>query len=414
MTVAVLELDAGFMVGGSYAYVGINLVGDGSVAAPDSMKQDITAYGRDSGWSTARGSTTGVTAGFVSPGGTLNSTLDNRDRRFDPNYTAGPYNTQVKRGVPIFLYATYGSQYSIFQGFADAWPQTYPSVGVDQTVALAATDGTARMANAGLDISRPIELTGARIQAVLNAVGYTGAVSISPGAVFVSALTQQSSTSTVSAWSHLTDVVMCEGGELYFDDDNTLIFRDRNLIQSETRSRTPQATFGDQGSELRFSDVKMGSPPIINQQTITWSAIGAKVNAADGVSQRAYWGLQAGPPLALPFASAVDAQALASWIVGRFAQEVTTFVSVSFKPARDPSHLWAQALGRKLGDLITVKLTPQGPGSRLSANCLIRGIHHDYHNHDWTTTFYLQDASWLANIAIVGTNLVGDGSVIGF
>jgi hypothetical protein len=415
-TFAVLELDAGFMSGGNYAYVGINLVGDGSVAAPDQITHDITAFGRDAaGWNVARGSTSGVTSGFVAPGGTYNATLDNRDRRFDPNYTSGPYNTQVKRGVPILLFATYNAiTYSLFQGFADGWPQTNPNLGRDQTVGLGATDGTARMANANLDITRPVELSGARVQAVLNAIGYLGATSISPGSIFVSALTQQTNTSTVSAWSHLTDVVMAEGGELYFDDDNTLVFRDRNLIQSETRSRTSQATFGDAGAELLYQDVKQGSPPVINAQEITWNATGSKVNAADGTSQRAYWGLQAGPPLVLPYANAVDAAALASWIVQRYAQEINTFVSVTIKPSRDPANLWPQVLGRKLGDQITVNLTPQGPGSRLSKTCLIRGIHHDYQSRDWTTTFYLQDASWLANIAIVGTNLVGDGSVTGF
>jgi hypothetical protein len=414
MTLPTLELLAGFPVGGSYAYVGVNLVGDGSTAAPDLITQDITDYLRDSGFTVTRGSSSHVPAGFVAPAGTFDSTLDNLDRRFDPNHTSGPYNTQVKPGVPILLYGTYSvTEYALFRGAADVWPQTYPLHGVDQTVGLPATDGTARIAGTGLDITRSRELSGARVQAVLDAIRYNGATSIADGQVFVSALTRQTSTSTVSAWSHLTDVAMAEGGDLYFDDDGTLIFEGRNEVQSRTRSRTSQGTFGDAGSELRYSDVTMGSPPLVNDQTITYNTTGSQVNAADAASQAKY-GVQSGPSLALPFVTKGDAQAYAAWIVQRFASPVTTFTSVVFKPQRDPANLWPQALGRKLGDLITVNLTPKGGGSRLSATCLIRGIRHDYRARDWTTTFFLQDASWLTNIAIVGTNLVGDGSVTGF
>jgi hypothetical protein len=72
--------------------------------------------------------------------------LDNRDRLFDPLYSAGAYYGKLKPGKRVRLVARYGGvDYTRFDGFVDGWPQTYPSPSVkDALVQLKATDGFKR------------------------------------------------------------------------------------------------------------------------------------------------------------------------------------------------------------------------------------------------------------------------------
>lgn len=77
------------------------------------------------------------------PLGTASFVLDNRDRLFDPLYSAGAYYGKLKPGKRIRLQYTYGATtYIRFDGYIDGWPQTYPSPSVkDALVELAATEG---------------------------------------------------------------------------------------------------------------------------------------------------------------------------------------------------------------------------------------------------------------------------------
>ncbi len=371
-----------------------------SFAAGD---QDITAYGRDASWSTQRGtSSLPGPGGFVASAGTYTSTLDNRDRRFDPNYASGAYYPDVVPGVPLAKVATWAATpYSVFTGRVDDWPQLYPAVAKDQVVNLQATDAVGFFSGIQFADARPAELSGARIQAIVDASGWPGPTAISTGQTIVNALPF----GVVSAWSHMSDVCNAELGDLYVAKDGTLTFRDRDLIISETRSSVSQATFGDT-SNFKYADVTMGTTAIVNDCTITYTDKGAQVNAQDAGSIASPWGLHS-LNLTLPIHTGTMAQAYANWIVALYKTPLTTFTSLTVKPGRDTTNLFPQVLGRELSDLITVIRTPgvdtgSGalvPSTALNRACWIRGIKHDYSNHVWTgTTFSLQDASWRSNL----------------
>jgi hypothetical protein len=58
--------------------------------------------------------------------GTLSLTLKNNDRRFDPEYAAGPYFGNLTPNIPVRLRATWNAvTYPIFRGYVDGWPQSY-------------------------------------------------------------------------------------------------------------------------------------------------------------------------------------------------------------------------------------------------------------------------------------------------
>jgi hypothetical protein len=104
------------------------------VAAP--TWSDITAYVRSV--STSRGRTDDW-QNFDSGSATL--VLDNRDRRFDPTYTAGPNygNLQPRRQIRVTADAGTGSGYvDLFRGYVDGWPVRLSQAGFDSTVTITA------------------------------------------------------------------------------------------------------------------------------------------------------------------------------------------------------------------------------------------------------------------------------------
>lgn len=81
--------------------------------------------------------------------GTAQIVLDNRDRRFDPFYTSGPYypNGLTPRR-PIRIVGQIGGQtYEVFRGFVAGWPVTWSEAGKDSTVTIQCFDALGLMAN---------------------------------------------------------------------------------------------------------------------------------------------------------------------------------------------------------------------------------------------------------------------------
>lgn len=420
MTAPVIALVAGFEAGDSNNYGFYDeAVYDTPTYAPDVIEHTITAYGRDqAGFTINRGVQQIVTQGFAATAATFSGVLANQDRRFDPNYLSGPYvenaTSKVVPGVPLILRTTYNAiTYTLFSGYVDDWPQEYPEAGKDQVVKLDATDYTAQLAAANLSITRGAEYSGARITAILDAVGYTGARSIAHGNTIVSALTR----GTVSAMSHISDVTNAEWGQFYISAGGTVTFRGRDEIFSDSRSTTSQATFGDNRTTELSCKSSMISAPIYNRVVLTYSDTGSQVTSNNVASQNEPWGLRS-LALSLPFSTAGQAQQYADWIVLQYANPRTLFASLDIVPSRGNGktsgidNLFPQAFGRELGDRITVKKT-MTVGPRLSSECLIVGISHTYSDHVWSSTrFTLQDASFTQNLAYYDTSVYAEsGSV---
>jgi hypothetical protein len=67
--------------------------------------------------------------------------LNNRDRRFEPDYASSPYYPNVVPTRRMRIRATHDQViYPLFQGFTEGFPQDYPGTGMDATVRQSATD----------------------------------------------------------------------------------------------------------------------------------------------------------------------------------------------------------------------------------------------------------------------------------
>jgi hypothetical protein len=100
--------------------------------------------------------------------------------------------------------------------------------------------------------------------------------------------------------------------------------------------------------------------------------------------------------------------------INLYKTAIDRFATITVRPARDPTNLWPQVLGRLIGDRITVKRTPL-TGARISKESFIVGIQNSVQAsttlNDWTTTFTLMDASRWPSPLIVGTGQVGVDTV---
>jgi hypothetical protein len=103
---------------------------------------DVTAYvremttdrGRYDDWGTFDGSASVV--------------LSNRDRRFDPFNTSGPYFGKLLPRRQIRIRATHGgTTYPVFRGFVAGWPPNWTDAGKDSTVTLSCFDAMGLLAS---------------------------------------------------------------------------------------------------------------------------------------------------------------------------------------------------------------------------------------------------------------------------
>lgn len=73
--------------------------------------------------------------------GRMTVVLDNRDRHYDPEYSAGPNFGNVKPMRRIRLRAVWDTTYDLFTGFVDSWDQDYDMT-AEATCTVTATDGS--------------------------------------------------------------------------------------------------------------------------------------------------------------------------------------------------------------------------------------------------------------------------------
>lgn len=330
--------------------------------------------------------------------GTMQITLDNSDRRFDPTNLAGPYvaagATQVKAGRAIRLRAIWASvTYDLFRGFVDEPRLTYVQRG-PATTTLTATDGTAAVANYDQNGGATVgagEDTGARINRILDNMGWPAV----ERNIAVGKTTVQGTDLSANAWAEIVLTSDTELGEVYFDVDGKLTFRNRHALSTDTRSNTPQAVFGDadDGIELGFVDVELTADLNQTRNVIRAGRVGGTQQIVEDASSIAEYRRRTWQRSDLLHQTDTEVADYARYVLSLLKNNELRIATLRVDPLADPTRLFPHVLGRKLGDRITVKFTPPGGGTRISRDVFIRGIDHSIGLDTWQTTFALQDAT---------------------
>lgn len=380
---------------------------------------DLSQYVRDNAFNISRGSSQQSATSLIADEGSFTATLTNTDRQFDPTFTSGPHFGELLPGVPMDFVATWdGTDYPLFSGANTQWPQIYPNQRVDQITSIACADGQRFYARAEVTDIFPKQLTGDRIAAVNDAIGSVvgGSVSIADGTAYVPFTGD--GTSASNGWTLMADACSAEWGALFVDASGVLRFFDRPGIAAAGSWATPQAVFGDahDGIELPFFDVipNFDDVRIVNDATNVYNQFGSKAHAEDlsyvGDPSKP-WGKHTWSQ-SFPMSSGALARSYVHEIVRRFADPTVRIDKLVIKPQRAPDLLWPVVLSLELGQQITVRVTPQGGGTRIEQTCYIQHIQHDYSSGGWQTTYDLNDSSLVTINAFVGDGHLMDGTTM--
>lgn len=375
----------------------VNTLGDGSAVSP--IWTDVTPYQTEGQTTIRRGSSRVDSPILQYDPGTLSMPLADPDRRFDPSNLAGPYvdpvtgKTRVTAMRAVRVRASWASvDYELWRGVADDFTSVWYDPGHCVTT-LTATDafkvfqGINRAAGALVGAG---ETSGARVNRILDAASWpAGDRLISDGNTTV-----QETDLSGDVLSQLRQVADTEIGELYVDGGGRLVFRNRLALMQDTRSNTSQATFGDSGTELPYTDLQQATDDatFYNKTRVT-RAGGTEQTAQDTASQALFYERTYVPSTQPILETDAAALTYAQWLLAVSSEPEIRFTSMTIEPASDPANLWPQALGRQIGDRITIRRRPPGGGSLIERDCFIRGIEHRFGNEEWSTVWALQDAT---------------------
>jgi hypothetical protein len=362
---------------------------------------DVTQYVR--GISVKRGRSR-ILEKFTS--GQANLELDNRTRIFDPAYAAGPYFGQI---LPRKQLVIDEDGEEIFTGFVEDWNFNYPQSGFDATAEVSASDGFSILAQQTLSAgTATAQLSGARVSAELDAVGWSS-VKRDIG-VGQSTLDADVIPANTNVLQYLQKVETSEFGALFMDRSGAVAFRDRAELQAFTTG----VTFSSGGIPYRDIAVVWGTEEMKNSVAITYTSGGSVAGTAiadDTTAQAAYGIMDASYTTIL--SSPVEASALASWLVGLYAQPQYRVDSLTVRLEAISAGNKASVLDLELGDVVKVEFTPSGIGAVVSQIVSIDQISHEISidSHDVVFTLSEALAAFILDDALFG---VLDEDILGF
>jgi hypothetical protein len=394
-----LTVEAGFSAATGSSGVWDVSVWNTGTWGPDVVWSDITQYTR------AFSTKIGRSREFDHySAGTASVVLNNRDARFSPENTTGPYATAGITGVrpwrPLRIKAAFaGITYPVFYGFIESFRDEFPGT-KDARVIVTCVDGIALLAafdgyeQAAVGADEP---AGVRLHRIAD-----NAMWDLPRAFDSSGTLVQATTLAQNAWGEMLLTADSDGGEIWQDPDGTLIFEHAGSPFERTRETTVQATFTDGVGLMRYADIELAydGDLLVNVAKLA-RAGGTQQTAADNTS-RALYGEHLFSRSDLVCNTDTQALSLASRMVTLRAQPELRVKSITIQPRKTPATLWPQVLGRRIRDRIHINRTVPGTAVTLSRDRFIDGIEHAATPNSWTTVLRTSSAEQFASAGELG------------
>jgi hypothetical protein len=342
----------------------------GPVAA--TFAEDITAYVREA--STQRGAQRELER---IEAGTGNIVLENLDGRFTPFNTSSPYYPNVLPMRRIRITGTWSAiAYPVFVGFVEGWPVQFPS-DADMETHVSLVDGFKMLAQAFVSGSFIQQGSGARVTAILDAVGWpTTDRDIDVGTATVPAITL----ANVSALEHLQQIAHAEGGRFFIGKDGFAVFRETVEVNPDLSTRT----WADNGTAMTYRDVVVvcDDSLILNDVHLT-RAGGAEQIATDPSSQNEF-GTRSSAETDIQLASDGAVLTRAQLQVTRYANPVLRLEGLVDNAMQH--EFWDRVLVRDINDIVLV-IESRTQTEQVSS---IEGIAHTIgRDGTWTVTLSL-------------------------
>jgi hypothetical protein len=310
--------------------------------------------------------------------GQLSVSLRNQDRFFDPRAgsTFAPF---VEPRNPVRVQAD-GTP--VFTGLIDDWAFSY-SPGGDSVASFQASDAFALFArNLNDGDAAPEELTGARLNRVLDQVRVNwpalerdidaGNSTLEAGVVDDNTL------------NYLTNVVEAsEQGLVFMSKDGRVAFRQRL-----TTPTVSPVTFSDDGTGVPYEDVRIsfGTDLMVNQAIVVCPD-GTAISE-DTTSQLKYGIIER--TLDTQLSTLSQAESIADFLIDRYANPEYRVESVTVNLRALSDAQVADVLELELGDQARLVFTPNAVGSAIEVANRVIGISHDVGVAEHRVTFNLE------------------------
>jgi len=294
----------------------------------------------------------------------------NRGRIFDPTYTSSPFYGEIvpKRKIRIWVDDTLA-----FVGIIDDWDLTYQISG--RSIATAnASDAFVVLANRTLTptTSTP-ELSGARVEAVLNDPLVSFPLSQREIDEGVYQLGDDVISENTNALNYLQSVETSEGGDLFVGANGNLIFRENNSLGALTDLK-----FADDGTGISYGNLQVnyGSELLYNEINATSAVTTTTFTASDSTSQDSY-GIIALDLTDLLLANDTELEQLANYYLANYRNPEFRFESLQINFNSLSIAQQQEILELELGDVVQVSFTPEGISPAIEQYALVNSISHD-------------------------------------
>ena len=337
--------------------------------------------------------------------GTALILLDNSDRRFDPNHAAGPYFGHLRPMKRVRVTANFrGYTFPRFYGFVEAWEQNYEGEnGAITVVPLRCVDVFKALSLLSLTGSYPEELTGARINRVLDALGWpAGDRNIDAGQSTVAAIDLEG----VSALAHLQEVNDSENGLLFISNDGLVTFIDRHALILDPLDTS--LVWGDEDPEYAYKGITLdpGDSNLWNDVTVTAEGLTSQ-NAQDALSITQY--LVRSLTKRTLLASETVMSDLAYFLLARFDQPEARVVGMTSDGLPDGTlnawQTYSAVLARDIGHKIIVRRRPTGGGDPIEQDSVVEAITESVRGPAWDFSLNLSPAAAVSSFWVLGDSI---------
>lgn len=215
------------------------------------------------------------------------------------------------------------------------------------------------------------DTSGERVDKVLDAIGWPAA----DRDVDTGQSVLQATGLGGMALPYLQAVARSEAGAFFVTTEGEVRFRERHALLAAPYT-VSQATFGDDGAELGYVDLKPDYSVDRVRNVIRRGRTGGSVQEARDATSIAEFLVREDSQTDLMFASDEEATDAAGWTLARRKDPALRFDALEVEPYGDETNLFPQLLGRSIGDRITVRRRPGAGGAMIEREVHIEGIQH--------------------------------------
>jgi hypothetical protein len=295
--------------------------------------------------------------------------FNNKNRYFDPTYTASPFYGQIvpRRNVRISA-----NNQVVFVGVSDDWDLNYSPDG-NSVAQVSAYDGFAYLAQQNLTGGTATsQLSGARINAVLDDPNVNWSFYERTIDTGQETLQADVITSNQNVIGYINTIEQTEPGIFFISKNGYATWKDRNSINASASA----PVLADDGSGIPYSTVKVnyGSELLYNQAKLS-RLNGGTATSNDTTSQAAY-GIRVYSATGLLHNTDASLTNLANYLVGQYAAPEFRFEGIEISMAGLTLAQQNTILGLEIGSVCRIKFTPNGITPSISKYAEVIGINH--------------------------------------